>query len=104
MPTTRIEYSYYLMAQEAGLKMMPCRLLEGADATHFLTERFDRLGDRKIHVQTLATMRPTAHSYEELFETAFRIGVPPVELHQLFRSMVLNVLGGNVDDQMLPFM
>ena len=27
MPTTRIEYSYYLMVQEAGLKMMPCRLM-----------------------------------------------------------------------------
>ena len=27
MPTTRIEYSYYLMAKDAGLKMMPSRLI-----------------------------------------------------------------------------
>ena len=98
MPTTRIEYSYYLMAKEAGLKMMPSHLLENADATHFLTERFDRKGDRKIHVQSLAAMKPSSNSYEELFETASRIGVFPAELQQLFRVMVMNVLGGNVDD------
>ncbi len=98
MPTTRIEYSYYLMALDAGLKMMPSRLLEGENATHFLTERFDRRGDRKVHVQTLAALNPTSNSYENLFDTAYRIGVPRAEAGQLFRSMVMNVLGGNVDD------
>lgn len=98
MPTTRVEYSYYLMAEEAGLEMMPCRLLEGEKETHFLTERFDRRGNEKVHVQTLAALRPTANSYEELFETACKIGVPLAELQLLFRSTVMNVLGGNVDD------
>lgn len=42
MPTTRIEYSYYLMAVDAELQMMPSRLLEGEQTAHFLTERFDR--------------------------------------------------------------
>lgn len=45
MPTTRIEYSYYLMAVDAGLQMMPSRLLEGEQTAHFLTERFDRRGN-----------------------------------------------------------
>ena len=98
MPTTRIEYSYYLMAVDAGLQMMPSRLLEGEQTAHFLTERFDRREGKKVHVQTLAAMNPAADSYEELLDTACRIGVPPCELQQLFRSMVLNVLGGNVDD------
>lgn len=98
MPTTRIEYSYYLMALEAGLKMMPSHLLESGAATHFLTERFDRKDNAKIHVQTLAALRPSANSYEELFDTAGRIGVIPSEMRQLFRLMVMNVLGGNVDD------
>ncbi len=98
IPTTRIEYSYYLMAKEAGLEMMPCQLLEGEKETHFLTERFDRSGNEKVHVQTLAALNPTANSYEELFETACKIGVPLAELRLLFRSTVMNVLGGNVDD------
>lgn len=98
IPTTRIEYSYYLMTKDAGLRMMPCRLLEGEREVHFLTERFDRNGYEKVHVQTLAALNPAANSYEELFETACKIGVPIPELQFLFRSMVMNVLGGNVDD------
>lgn len=98
IPTTRIEYSYYLMAKDAGLQMMPCQLLEGEKEVHFLTERFDRNGNEKVHVQTLAALNPLANSYEELFETACKIGVPLVELQLIFRSTIMNVLGGNVDD------
>lgn len=98
MPTTRIEYSYYLMAKDAGLKMMPSRLLEGETSTHFLTERFDRVGNTKVHTQTLAAMNPLANSYEDLFDVACRIGILPAELSQLFLLMTMNVLSGNIDD------
>lgn len=98
MPVTRIEYSYYLMANDAGLKMMPSYLLEDERTAHFLTERFDRCNGKKIHLQTLAALQPYADSYEDLFDAAYRIGVPPAELQQLFRSMVMNVIGGNIDD------
>lgn len=98
LPTTRIEYSYYLMAQDAGMEMMPSMLIEGEKDVHFLTERFDRKGNEKIHIQTLAAMNPAANSYESLFETACRIGIMPMEMQQLFLSMTMNVLGGNVDD------
>ncbi len=98
VPSTRIEYSYYLMARTAGVPMMPCRLLSGEGGTHFLTERFDRSGDEKIHVQTFAAVMPGADSYEELFDAACRIGVSQQELQSLFRMLVMNVVGGNVDD------
>lgn len=98
LPTTRIEYSYYLMAQDAGIEIMPSILIEGEKETHFLTERFDRKGNEKIHIQTLAAMNPAADSYESLFDTASRIGIVPMEMRQLFLSMTMNVLGGNVDD------
>ena len=103
LPTTRIEYSYYLMALDAGLTMMPSRLLEGEQNAHFITERFDRKGDGKIHVQTLAALNPVSKSYEELIDTACKIGVPPAEVAQLFRLMVMNVLCGNVDDHTKNF-
>ena len=98
MPTTRIEYSYYLMACDAGLKMMPSQLLEGSSSTHFLTQRFDRVGDTKLHTQTLAAMNPLADSYEDLFDVSCRIGILPAELTQLFLLMTMNVLGANIDD------
>lgn len=98
MPTTRIEYSYYLMAKEVGLQMMESRLLETETGTHFLTKRFDRKGDKKVHIQTLAALNPLSKSYEDLFDTACRIGIDTAEMRQLFLSMAMNVLGGNVDD------
>lgn len=98
VPTTRIEYSYYLMALDAGLNVMPSRLLEGKNETHFLTERFDRNGNEKIHVQTLAAMSPISDSYEDLLQTAMRIGILPHEMKQLFLQMAMNIACGNVDD------
>lgn len=103
VPTTRIEYSFYLMAMEVGLKMKPSQLIEGNGVAHFLTERFDRSGNNKIHTQTLAAMRPLADSYEDLFDTACRIAVSPVELRQLFLEMTMNVVCGNVDDHSKNF-
>lgn len=98
IPTTRIEYSYYLMAADVGMKMMPSQLVEGEDSVHFMTERFDRRAGEKIHIQTLAAMNPGATTYEELFETACRVRIPPAELHLLYVQMVMNVACGNVDD------
>lgn len=98
IPTTRIEYSYYLMALDCGMTMMPSLLFAGEHETHFLTQRFDRKDGRKIHVQTLAALSPTAASYEDLFRSAAAIGIIPEELQMLFLQMVMNVFGGNIDD------
>lgn len=98
LPTTRIEYAYYLMARQAGLRMMPSRLLEGRDAVHFLTQRFDRIGNEKLHVQTLAAMDPLSSSYEALFNVGRRLNLPEEDMKQLFLLTALNFLAANVDD------
>lgn len=98
IPTTRVEYSFYLMAGSAGLWMMPSRLIETAGRCHFLTERFDRKEDEKIHVQTLAAMNPLSDSYEDLFEVASRLSLTPEEITRLFKQMALNAVCGNIDD------
>lgn len=98
VPTTRIEYSYYLMGKEAGLKMMPSNLFETSQEAHFMTERFDRKGVEKIHIQTLAAMIPHSNSYEHLFEAAQKLGISPIEKKQLFLQMAMNVACGNTDD------
>ena len=103
IPTTRVEYSYYLMAKDVGINMMPSYLMEGDDTAHFLTQRFDRQDGKKIHTQTLAAMKPTASSYEDLFEVAYRINILPAEIKQLFLLTTMNVLGGNVDDHTKNF-
>lgn len=98
-----MEMAYYDMAKEAGISMMPSRLVHIEDRYHFLTERYDRHGGRKIHTQTLAAMNPDADSYDDMFEVCRRLNLPANEQSELYRRMVFNVLGGNVDDHVKNF-
>ena len=102
-PFTQLEMAYYGMAKEAGITMMPSRLLRIDGRSHFLTARYDRAGGRKIHIQTLAAMNPDADTYEDMFEVCRKLGIPANEQSELFRRMVFNVMGGNVDDHVKNF-
>ena len=100
----RVEYAYHLMARDAGIDMMECRLLEENERAHFMTKRFDRVGNQKIHVQSLACMshlgwNPAgAVGYEQAFYTMRMLRMPYAEQEQQFRRMVFNVVSKNVDD------
>src|SRR5690606_31639009 len=71
-----MEYVYYLMAKACGITMMPCRLLDEGNRRHFVTQRFDRRGNKKLHVQTLNGLAhvnykmPGSFSYAEVFGIA----------------------------------
>lgn len=41
-----MEYVYYLLATRCGIEMMPCRLLAEGNRRHFITQRFDRFGNK----------------------------------------------------------
>lgn len=100
-----IEYAYYLMAGEAGINMMECRLHRENNRAHFMTKRFDR-SDRgeKLHVQSLCAMmhfdfnRPDAYSYEQALQTMKRIGLSMSDIEEQFRRAVFNVIARNHDD------
>lgn len=96
--SAELEQAYYLMAKEAGISMMPSRLLDVEGKKHFLTERFDRRNGEKLHTQTLAAMSPGAGSYEELLLTCRRLGLPEPVQSEVFRRMVFNILANNTDD------
>ena len=103
---TRIEYAYYLMACEAGIRMNPCRLFNENGRHHFMTQRFDRdpVTGGKRHMQTLGALAhidysvPGLCSYEEAALYAIRLGVPHSDLEEFFRRMVFNVAAVNQDD------
>ncbi|MDD6779501.1 MAG: HipA N-terminal domain-containing protein, partial [Prevotellaceae bacterium] len=69
-PYTLMEKTYYDMALACGIKMMPSRLITIDGHSHFITERFDRAGKDKLHIQTLAALSPDADCYEDLMKTA----------------------------------
>lgn len=103
---TKIEYAYYLMAQAAKIDMSECRLYKESDNYHFMTRRFDRdiNTGRKIHMQTLGALAhfdynsPGIHSYEQVAQIIYKLGMGQKEIEQLFRRMVFNVLARNQDD------
>ncbi len=97
-PTTLLEKTYYDMAVDAGIRIMPSALMETDGIPHFITQRFDRQGQEKIHIQTLAAMAPGADSYEDLFRVARKLNVPYDEQLGLYRQTVFNMLGDNLDD------
>jgi Uncharacterized protein related to capsule biosynthesis enzymes len=102
-PFAKLEYVYYRMALGAGIHMMPSELRSYGHVTHFLTRRFDRIGNDRIHTQTLAAMSPESDSYEDLFAVIRRLNLPYEDTRQQYLRMVFNVLARNVDDHTKNF-
>lgn len=96
--SAELEMAYYEMARLAGIEMMPCRLIEVEGKRHFITRRFDRNGERKLHMQTLAAMYPEADSYEKLLMVCRKMRLPESAQDEVFRRMVFNILANNTDD------
>lgn len=100
----RIEYAYHKMALACGIEMMPCKLLEENNRAHFLTKRFDRVGNDKLHMQTLCALAhfdyndPNAYSYEQAFQAMREMGLSYPDARQLYTRMVFNVVARNQDD------
>ena len=90
--------AYYRMAVDSGISMTDSRLLEVERRRHFLTRRFERKDGGKLHVQTLATIWPGAHSYEELLMVCRKLDVPEKDAEEVFRRLVFNILANNTDD------
>jgi serine/threonine-protein kinase HipA len=106
----RVEMAYHKMAIDCGIEMMECKLFEENGRAHFMTRRFDRPTEHtKLHVQTFCAMQHYdfndvgMHSYEQLFETMRKLNLPYPQHEQLYRRMLLNVMGRNCDDHTKNF-
>lgn len=96
--SAELEMAYYEMASAAGIEMMPCKLIEVGDEKHFVTRRFDRCEERKLHMQTLAALYPEADSYEQLLMVCRKMRLSESVQEEVFRRMVFNILANNTDD------
>jgi len=102
-PYAKLEYIYYRMATAAGIAVMPSELRSYGNISHFLTRRFDRCGNERIHTQTLAAMSPASSSYEDVFAVIRQLNLPYEDVRQQFLRMVFNVVARNVDDHSKNF-
>ena len=105
----QIEYAYYLMAKDAGIEMMPCRLHHEGGRSHFMTRRFDRPitkrgGSRKLHMQSLCALQhydfndPSGYSYEQAILTIRQLELAAPALEQQFLRAAFNIIARNQDD------
>ncbi len=100
-----IEYAYYKMAKDAGIKMSKCRLFEENGRRHFMTKRFDRLENgAKLHLQSLCGLahydfnQAGAYGYEQALQVIRQLGLPMSSVEEQFRRMVFNIIARNQDD------
>lgn len=100
----RIEYAHHVMALEAGIEMSPCRLLEENGRAHFMTKRFDRLGNEKLHVQSLCALAhldfntPFVHGYEQYLRAILQLKLGADSVTQAWLRCAYNVAFTNCDD------
>ena len=99
-----MEYAYYLMAIDVGIDMSPSELLIDGERAHFMSKRFDRNGNKKLHYASLCAMdhadykKPGAYSYEQLLSVGRRLKLPRKDAVEIYRRMVFNVVARNHDD------
>lgn len=91
------------MALDAQIDMMPSELRTYENITHFLTLPFDRIGNEKVHTQTLAAISPQSDSYEDIFAVIRRLNLPYEDSKQQYLRMVFNAIARNVDDHSKNF-
>ena len=103
-----IEYAYSLMAKEAGLEMTNTVLLEGRRGRYFAIERFDRMGDKRVHMHSVAGLThsdfrfPTL-DYDDLLRLTLHLTKSMVEVEKMFRLACFNLFAHNRDDHAKNF-
>lgn len=102
-PYARMEYVYWRLCRDAGIEIMDSELKRFETANHFITRRFDRGPEGKVHMQSLLAMAGDVTSYEEAFDTMRKLDLGYKDFEQLYRRMIFNVLAGNIDDHARNF-
>lgn len=104
-----VEAAYALMAREAGVEVPPTRLFETSDGgRYFGAERFDRAGDRRLHMHTLGGLLHASHrvpslEYDGLLKATMLLTKDQRQVEEAFRRMVFNVVAHNRDDHVKNF-
>ena len=110
-PTCRAEMAAMHLAGRCGIRVPPCRVISIAGRDVFLIERFDRYGEhahpQRQHFVSAMTLIGSQDinqgSYGDIARAIRRFGPADsleVDLTELFRRMVFNILCNNSDDHL----
>lgn len=111
--TGAIEFAYAQMARVAGVQMAESILLNqlmpnGQTERFFATKRFDRNGDKRQHMITVAALmyadfRAPTMDYSDMLKLTFVLTKSAVEVEKMARLMIFNALSHNYDDHTKNF-
>ncbi|MDZ4328874.1 MAG: type II toxin-antitoxin system HipA family toxin [Pseudomonas sp.] len=100
------EAAYATMARAAGIDMAPVEVLRATSGeAFFVTDRFDRNGAGRLHMQTVAALldvdfRSATLDYVELLKVVRMMTRDQRAVEEMFRRMVFNVRAMNRDDHL----
>ncbi len=103
-----IEYAYSLMAREAGLDVPKTTLLHGKNRSYFAVKRFDRVGDSRVHMHSVAGLihsdfRYPALDYGDLLNLTLHLTKDVNEQKKMYRLACFNLFSRNRDDHAKNF-
>ncbi|NDJ10855.1 MAG: type II toxin-antitoxin system HipA family toxin [Acidobacteriia bacterium] len=98
-----IEYAYSLMARDAGVEMPETHLFRTRKQAWFGAKRFDRCGDRRVHMHSLSGLlhadhRTPALDYDTLLRVALVLTKNIINVEKAYALACFNVLAHNRDD------
>lgn len=103
-----VEYAYGRMAKVAGLDMPKTALLHGKHRSYFAIERFDRVGDGRVHMHSVAGLThsdfrfPTL-DYDDLLSFTLHLTKDVNEQKKMYRLACFNLFSHNRDDHAKNF-
>lgn len=104
-----IEYAYHLMAIDSGLIVPESKLFPSRKGLGFFgVRRFDRNGDNRIHMHTIAGLLHADHrepslDYESIMKATLYLTKDIRQCEIQFRNAVFNILSHNRDDHSKNF-
>ncbi|NYS26828.1 HipA domain-containing protein [Rhodobacteraceae bacterium 2376] len=100
------EAAYAAMARTAGIEMAPVQVLRASSGEpFFVTDRFDRDGNVRLHMQTVAALldvdfRSATLDYVDLLKLVRVMTRDQRAVEEMFRRMVFNIRMLNRDDHL----
>ena len=103
-----IEYAYSLMARDAGVDMPETHLFRTKKRGYFGTKRFDRQGDRRVHMHSLSGLIQADHrqpslDYDMILRVVMVLTKNVIKVEKAYALACFNVLAHNRDDHAKNF-
>jgi len=104
----KTEYIYSLIARYAGIDIPQTKLFQTSKNAYFGIKRFDRVGDKRVHIHSVAGLthsdfRMPVLDYDELLTLTFHLTKDINEVIKLYRVAVFNLFMHNRDDHAKNF-